>query len=145
MILALVQTPDYGCATLVSTADDKARARIAAVKRRIVGMDLVASGTLLERTKVCGKPTCSCASDEKARHGPYYEWNRRLQGHLHHRSVDEKEARVILHAMDDYQRLLGLLEDWEHESVRVILGTDRPTPRNRKVQFAEKPPAMCGM
>ena len=32
----------------------------------------------------------------------------------------------------DYQRLLVLLEDWEHESARIILGADRLTPRNRK-------------
>jgi hypothetical protein len=33
--------------------------------------------------------------------------------------------------MNDYQRLLALLEDWEHESARIILGPDRLTPRNR--------------
>ena len=116
----------------MSTSDEKARGRIAAVKRRIVAIDLVCSGTLLERTKVCGKPTCSCANDEEARHGPYYEWNRRLQGHLHHRAVAPEQARVVLRAMDQYQRLLALLEDWEHESARIILGADRLTPRNRK-------------
>ena len=116
----------------MSTSDDKARTRIAAVKRRIAAIDLVASGTLLERTKVCGQPTCRCASDANARHGPYYEWNRRLQGRLHHRAVASEEARVIRRAMHDYQRLLALLEDWEHESARIILGADRLTPRNRE-------------
>ena len=42
------------------------------------------------------------------------------------------QARVITRAMNDYQRLLVLLEDWEHESARIILGPDRLTPRNRK-------------
>ena len=43
-----------------------------------------------------------------------------------------EQARVVLRAMDQYQRLLALLEDWEHESARIILGADRLTPRNRK-------------
>jgi hypothetical protein len=116
----------------MSTSQDKARQRIAAIKRRIIEIDLVCSGTLLERTKVCGKPGCRCASDQTARHGPYYEWNRRLQGSLHHRAVARAEVGVVTRAMNDYQRLLALLEDWEHESARIILGPDRLTPRNRE-------------
>ena len=42
------------------------------------------------------------------------------------------EVRVVTRAMNDYQRLLALLEDWEHESARIILGPDRLTPRNRE-------------
>ena len=116
----------------MSTSQDKARQRIAVIKRRIIAIDLVCSGTLLERTKVCGKPSCRCARDEAARHGPYSEWNRRLQGSLHHRAVAPAEVRLVTRAMHDYQRLLALLEDWEHESARIILGPDRLTPRNRE-------------
>jgi len=116
----------------MSRSEDKARQRIAVLKRRITEIDLVCAGTLLERTKVCGKPSCRCASEEEARHGPYYEWNRRLQGRLHHRAVQPEQVRVITRAMDQYQRLLALLEDWEHESARIILGPHRLTPRNRK-------------
>lgn len=116
----------------MSPADQKARARIVVIKRRITAIDLVGSGTLLQRTKVCGKPSCRCANDAAARHGPYYEWNRRLQGRLHHRAVTPERARVITGAMNDYQRLLALLEDWEHESARIILGPDRLTPQHRK-------------
>jgi hypothetical protein len=102
-----------------------ARQRIVVLKHRITAIDLVCAGTLLERTKVCGKPRCRCASDAAARHGPYYEWNRRLEGRLHHRAVAPDQARVITRAMRDYQRLLALLEDWEHESARIILGPGR--------------------
>jgi len=116
----------------MSQSDEKARQRIAVLKRRITEIDLVCSGTLLERTKVCGKPSCRCARNEQARHGPYYEWNRRLQGRLYHRAVAPRQVRVITRAMDEYQRLLALLEDWEHESARIILGPHRLTPRNRK-------------
>jgi hypothetical protein len=36
----------------------------------IAGMGLICSGTLLERTRTCGKPNCRCATDLQARHGP---------------------------------------------------------------------------
>jgi len=116
----------------VDISDHKARQRITVIKRRITEVDLVCSGTLLERTKVCGKAACRCADDEAARHGPYYEWNRWLEGRLQHRAVTPQQARVITRAMNDYQRLLVLLEDWEQESARIILGSQRLTQRCHK-------------
>lgn len=99
----------------------KNRKRIDTIKRQIDRIDLICTGTLLERTKVCGKPNCRCATDANARHGPYHEWNRREEGRLRHRIVSPGEARIISVAMNDYQRLLDYLKQWEDESIRIIL------------------------
>lgn len=107
-------------------------ARIAQIRDRIRQVKLICSGTLLERTKVCGKPNCRCASDPSAQHGPYYEWRRREQGRLHHRIVTADEARRIRIAQDDYQKLLRLLEHWEEESLAIILGRNRLTRRKHE-------------
>ena len=106
--------------------------RILAVKRRIQRLDLICSGTLLKRTKVCGKPNCACASDPEARHGPYCEWNRRENDSLRHRIVSPEEAARIQHAMDNYQLILRLMGDWEDESARIMLGANRLSHRSTK-------------
>ena len=103
--------------------------RIRELRRRIGRIELICSGTLLERTKVCGKPNCRCAQDPAAQHGPYYEWKRREQNQLRHRIVTAQEARQIRRAQNAYQVLLGLLATWEDESLAVILGRDRLTHR----------------
>jgi hypothetical protein len=100
---------------------EKERKRIEAIRRKIDRLDLICTGTLLERTKVCGKPNCRCATDPNARHGPYHEWNRREGGRLRHRAVSTDEAARIDLAMNDYQRLLEYLQQWEEESIRIIL------------------------
>jgi len=51
----------------------QARERIASIRAVLNAMEYLCSGTLLRRTKVCGKPSCRCAQDRSARHGPYYE------------------------------------------------------------------------
>ena len=102
-------------------SEKKSKQRIATVKRYIVRVDLVCSGTLLERTKVCGKPNCRCATDPAARHGPYYEWNRREKNKLKHTIISPDEARRIRRAMDNYQTVLTLLEEWERHSIQIIL------------------------
>jgi len=106
--------------------------RIEAIKRRILRLDWICAGTLLERTKVCGKPNCRCAADPAARHGPYHEWNRRHPEGLRHRVVSAEHARQIRQAQESYQLLLGCLEQWEEESARVILGPERAATRSSR-------------
>ena len=106
--------------------------RIDQLRNRIGRIELICSGTLLERTKVCGKPNCRCATDPSAEHGPYYEWRRREQGRLRHRIVTADEARRIRSAQDAYQLLLRLLATWEDESLAIILGRDRLTHRKHE-------------
>lgn len=108
------------------------KSRIAEIRHRIGQFKLICSGTLLERRKVCGKPNCRCAYDPAAAHGPYYEWKRREQNRLRHRIVTADEARRIRRAQDHYQQLLGLLANWEDESLAIILGRDRLTHRKHE-------------
>ncbi len=116
----------------MSPNQKKSSSRIAELRRRIARIDLICSGTVLERTKVCGKPNCRCAQDPAAQHGPYYEWKRRERNQLRHRIVTAEEARQIRRAQDAYQLLLRLLATWEDESLAIILGRDRLTHRKHK-------------
>ncbi|MGA3029079.1 MAG: DUF6788 family protein, partial [Bryobacteraceae bacterium] len=44
-------------------------------------------GSLSERFVKCSKPGCPCASDPKARHGPYFSLTRAVQGRTQSRLV----------------------------------------------------------
>jgi hypothetical protein len=107
-----------------SSQREKARERIQRLRERIAQIELVCSGTLRRRTKVCGKPNCRCALDEKARHGPYWEWNRREQGRLVQSRVSAAEAKALKAAMRNARLVRRLLALWERESVRVIRAPD---------------------
>lgn len=94
--------------------------RIAAIQDRIRAIERLCSGTLLRRTKVCGKPTCRCAEDPAARHGPYYEWGRMKRGRLVNRMVSPAQAALLREAIANYRTLRRLLRAWENETVKVI-------------------------
>jgi hypothetical protein len=68
--------------------------RIARLRERIARIDRLCSGTLLRRTKRCGKSGCRCAEDPAARHGPY--------------------------AIGNYRTVRRLLRAWENETVKLI-------------------------
>lgn len=99
-------------------------ARIKRLKARIAQTDLVCSGTLRKRTKVCGKPACRCATDESARHGPYWEWSRREQGKLVQTSVSPPQAARMGRALRARPAVQRLLARWERESMRIMREQD---------------------
>lgn len=39
---------------------------------------LVLPGSIVERSTSCGRPGCSCQKDPPRRHGPYFQWTRKV-------------------------------------------------------------------
>jgi hypothetical protein len=128
--LALLLTPDYKKSSTMplkpETIIKQTRKRIARIQETLGGFDYLCSGTLLKRTKVCGKPGCRCAQDVKARHGPYYEWGHMQGGKLVHRVVTAQQAALLQLAINNNRSVQKLLRDWEVETERLI---DAEAPR----------------
>jgi hypothetical protein len=97
------------------------RARTRAIRQELAALDFVASGTLHHRTKVCGKPTCRCANDPTARHGPYHEWGRMRAGKLVQSTVTAEQAKLLERGIANLQRARALLAEWERLSEAEIL------------------------
>ena len=104
----------------------KARDRIARIREALSEIDYLCSGTLLKRTKVCGKPGCRCAQDPSARHGPYYEWGHMRGGKLVHRVLSPEQAAILELAIANQRKAKKLMRDWEVETERLI---DAEAPR----------------
>jgi hypothetical protein len=98
----------------------QARERIDQIRKDLALIDMLCSGTLLKRMKTCGSPTCRCAQDPAARHGPYYEWGHMRAGKLVHRLVSPEQAELLEQAISNYRKLKKLLRSWEAESERLI-------------------------
>ncbi len=94
--------------------------RITGIQRTIRQVDLLCSGTLVKRTKICGKPGCRCAHDPAARHGPYYEWGYMKEGRQVHRMIPPGQATRLRRAISNYRKVRRLLRRWEAESVRLM-------------------------
>jgi hypothetical protein len=104
----------------------QARERIARIRDTLAEIDYLCSGTLLQRTKICGKPGCRCASDPDARHGPYFEWGHMKGGKLVHRTVSPEQAAILEIAIANHRKAKKLMQDWEQETERLL---DAQAPR----------------
>ena len=101
------------------------RERTAEIRRAIAAMDLLVPGSILTRTKVCGRPNCRCASDANARHGPYHEWSRSEDRRLVHSVVSPDQAELLVTAIANYREVERLISLWIHESTVEILAMKR--------------------
>lgn len=45
---------------------------------KLRSVEFFLKGTLIERRLPCGTKGCRCHTDPAARHGPYYQWTRRV-------------------------------------------------------------------
>ena len=104
----------------------QARARITRIRETLSAIDYLCSGTLLQRTKVCGKPGCRCAHDPSARHGPYYEWGHMRGGKLVHRTVSPEQATILRQAITNHRKAKKLMQAWENETEKLF---DAEAPR----------------
>jgi hypothetical protein len=60
-------------------ADHRAEARpIATELAAIARSGLVLPGTIIERRTRCGRPNCGCHVEPSRRHGPYFQWTRKV-------------------------------------------------------------------
>jgi len=104
----------------------QARERIARIREALSAIDYLCSGTLLQRTKVCGKPGCRCANDPSARHGPYFEWGHMKGGKLVHRTVSPEQATIVQLAIANHRKAKKLMQAWGDETERLF---DAEAPR----------------
>ena len=102
----------------------KIRSRTLAIRRAIDAMDFLSSGTLLSRTKVCGRPNCRCATDPELRHGPYFEWSRRQGGCLVHKKLTEGQAALAARAIANLREVQRLLAQWETATFEEIMALE---------------------
>ena len=102
------------------TVIKQSRARIDKIREALGQIDFLCTGTLLERTKMCGRPGCACATDPAARHGPYFEWGFMRGGKQVHRQVSAVHAAALHHAIANYRLVKKLIRDWETETERLI-------------------------
>jgi hypothetical protein len=88
------------------------------------GMELLCSGSLFTRTKICGKPYCRCAQDPQNRHGPYFVWIHREGRRLIQRVISPPQAQAVRRAIADFRHIRRLLARCDRESAKEILRLD---------------------
>ncbi|MGH2669432.1 MAG: DUF6788 family protein [bacterium] len=106
--------------------------RRAALLRRLPDPGGVVRGSVTERLMRCGKATCRCQGDPRARHGPYRHLVTTVgRGKTRAVLLSATEARQVRARVADWRATLEILEQVSELNVALLAARRRQTARLR--------------
>lgn len=92
-------------------------------------LGFVAPGSVIERHTVCGTPGCRCHGDPPTRHGPYFQYTRKLDGKTLTRRLTPEQAERYREWIANRRTLDQLTDQMDQLSRRATeLLLTQPTP-----------------
>jgi hypothetical protein len=71
---------------------DRLRARYRALQDQVRDIGFIALGSVIERYTLCSNPGCRCHAEPPAKHGPYFQYSRKLHGKTLTRRLTAEQA-----------------------------------------------------
>ena len=103
------------------------------LKQRIMRLGIAIPGTIRETYLLCGKQGCACAKNDSARHGPYYLWNRKVNGKLTSKSIPRDKLPIYEQWLNNRKLLEVLVQEvLEMGSKIAIVTTQEENSGNSK-------------
>jgi hypothetical protein len=92
------------------------RRQYRALQNRIRDLGFIAPGSVLQRYTVCGTPGCRCHADPPVRHGPYFQYTRKIDGKTHTRRLTAEQADRYREWIANRRRLDDLTDQMDQLS-----------------------------
>ena len=108
-----------------------------ALQDQIRRLGFIAPGSVLERYTVCGTPSCRCHADPPTRHGPYFQYTRKVDGKTLTRRLTPEQADRYREWIANRRRLDQLTEQMDQlsrQAAELLLtqpaAPQRPSPHH---------------
>jgi hypothetical protein len=105
-----------------------------ALQDQIRGLGFVAPGSVIERYTVCGTHGCRCHRDPPTRHGPYFQYTRKLDGKTLTRRLNAEQADRYREWIANRRRLDELTDQMDqlsHQATELLLAQPTSAKRQR--------------
>jgi len=90
------------------------------LRDRLANTGYICTGSITTVYKKCGKDYCFCAKDEKAMHGPYNVWTRKVKGKTVTRNLTVKQVKLCKECIQNIRELESIIEEMKELSVKYI-------------------------
>ena len=75
------------------------------LRDQLAQIGYICTGSITTAYRKCGKPHCFCAKDEKAVHGPYNVWTRKVKGKTVTRNLTDTQAELCRECIQKLRNL----------------------------------------
>jgi hypothetical protein len=99
------------------------------LKKHLQGLGFAIAGTITERYTTCGKASCRCHADPPQRHGPYYQYSRKVAGKTVSRLVTANQAdqyRQLIANRRTLDEITAAIDELSHQAAEILI---RPAPQ----------------
>ena len=116
------------------------KARRAQIWQQIMQLSPLCSGSLHEQYLACGKANCRCHDPQRPQpHGPYYLWERRLEGRRVNRTLRPgPELERVRQGIANYQKVQELFGQLLQQEESQVLGAARAAELVGKKNFKRR-------
>jgi hypothetical protein len=113
---------------------------------RLAQLHPMRRGSLSERYVRCSKPSCACAENPRARHGPYYSLTRAVGGQTRSRFVSAEEADLVqeqIQAGQQFRRQVeaywAACERWADAQLKARREAEPPGAKKNRIRRGPGP------
>jgi hypothetical protein len=89
------------------------------LKQKLAEVGFIVQGSLAKRWMRCGKASCACQRDEKARHGPYYQWSWKDKGRTASVYLNQQQAELCQAWIANHREMERVLSRMRTLSLRI--------------------------
>ena len=104
--------------------------RYRALQDQLRELGFIAPGSVIERYTACGAESCRCNGDPSARHGPYFQYTRKVAGKTLTRRLNAEQAQLYREWITNRRRLDQLtaeMDELSQHAADLLIG-QRPRP-----------------
>jgi hypothetical protein len=99
------------------------------LKNRLQDLGFAVAGSVIERHTICGADNCRCQAEPPQRHGPYYQYSRKVAGKTISRRLTAEQAkqyRTWIANRRTLDQITADIDELSHQAAELL--TRPPTP-----------------
>jgi hypothetical protein len=110
------------------------RAHYRALQGQVRDIGFIALGSVIERHTVCGTPGCRCHAEPPAKHGPYFQYSRKLDGKTITRRLTAEQAERYREWITNRRALDRVIDQMDQLSRQIADLLDNSPARTKSVE-----------
>lgn len=99
---------------------DAQRETAARLAKDLATLDFVLHGSIIRRLVTCNTPNCRCHAAPENRHGPYWDWTRKVRGKTVTVRLSPAQAQRLEPWIQNARRADRILGRMERVTLRVV-------------------------
>jgi hypothetical protein len=93
------------------------------LKSRLQDVGFAIAGSVIQRHTICGADNCRCRADPPQRHGPYYQYSRKVAGKTVSRRLTAEQAeqyRAWIVNRRVLDQITADMDELSHQAVELL-------------------------